>query len=93
MLDQIILFVSIYALWLSILLIPVLFIIRLYTAYQKQLPINKLLFIVLTPFSYGYLSQVEPGNSKIKRIYIILMISQFILILLGLIIIIYTRYL
>lgn len=93
MLDQVILFVSINALWLSILLIPILFVIRLYTAYRKQLPLNRLLFMVLSPFSYGYLTLVKSESSKIKRIYVTLIITQFILILLGLIIVIYTRYL
>jgi len=93
MLDQVILFVSINALWLSILLIPILLIIRLYTAYRKQLPLNRLLFMVLTPFSYGYLTLVKSESNKLKRIYVILIITQFILMLLGLIIVIYTRYL
>lgn len=83
---------SIIAIWIALLMIAVLFVMRLYVIINDKTDLKSSLFILLLPFSLGYFSRYQE-NSRFKKIYELLIIVQFAFLLLGMIMIIYTRYL
>ncbi len=91
MFDLIIVWVSVYALWLAIALSAVLFFLRLYYSVDTKLEWKQTLLVVLIPLSIGYF-EAFPQKTKRKTLYQSLIMVQFVMVLLGFIVVFYARY-
>ncbi len=85
--------VMIYSLWIAIIGgTAVLFSLRLWMVIKTKLKLKESLCVLLIPCSIGYYLKF-PEKSKFKSIYQILVIVFFILMLIGFLFVLYTRYL
>jgi len=89
------LFVSImiYCLWIAIIGGTLsLFALRLFVVIQAKLDLKQSLLVLFIPCSIGYYHQF-PDKSKFKAFYQLLVIVNLLLMLIGFLFVIYTRYL
>jgi len=89
------LFVSImiYCLWIAIIGGTLsLFALRLFVVIQAKLDLKQSLLVLFIPCSIGYYRQF-PEKSKFKAFYQLLVIVNLLLMLIGFLFVIYTRYL
>ncbi len=91
MFDYLVVLISVISFFIALFIVPVLFIIRLYLVVRDGLETKKALFVLLMPLSYGYFQTYNEKTIN-RKIYISLIIIQFVLMLIGLVLIIYTRY-
>ncbi|MBN2540517.1 MAG: hypothetical protein JXB08_03225 [Bacilli bacterium] len=91
MFDWIILLVSVSAMWVTLFLVVVLFLMRLYVVLKAKSGLNQALAVLLIPFSIGYFYAI-PQETKFKKMYQTLVLVQFICGILAFIILFYTRF-
>ncbi len=68
-----------------------LFLMRFVIVLKDKLPIKTALFVIFTPCSIGYYVNYKE-KSLFKNVYEVLVIIEFVLMLIGSVMIIYTRY-
>ncbi|XMB72173.1 hypothetical protein RJI07_08705 [Mycoplasmatota bacterium WC30] len=91
MLDFLVKFM-LFAFWISFIgLGTLLFLMRLSIVCKDKLSLKTALFVILTPCSIGYYINYKE-KSLFKNIYEILVIIEFVLMLIGSVMIIYVRY-
>lgn len=91
MFDYLIVLISVISFWIALAMVVLLLIFRIYISLKEKVDTKQMLYITLMPFSIGYFLKYR-GKSRLRTIYQILVIVQFVLMLIGLILILYTRY-
>ncbi len=81
-----------YSFWISIFLnFVVLFGLRIMYVFRNNLDTNAILKVLFLPFSFGYLSH-NKTKSVFSRLYTFIIIITFLLMLIGGVMVFYTRF-
>ncbi len=84
--------VMLYAFWISLFLnFVVLFGLRIIYAFTNNLDTCDILKVLFLPFSFGYLSH-NKAKSFLSRLYSFIIILTFFLMLIGGVMVFYTRF-
>jgi len=80
------------AFWISLIGgTTLLFLLRLVEVFTHRLALKPALYVLFMPCSFGYY-QVLPGTSILKKVYQIVVVLTFVLMLIGSIFVIYTHF-
>ncbi len=91
MFDYLIVLISVISFWVALAMVGVLLLYRIAVILRDGFDLRKSLFVILMPFSMGYFFTYKE-KSRTRTWYQVLVMIQFFLIMIGFILIFYTRY-